>query len=182
MYFPVNDQELLYLIKDGNEAARRMLYTKYEHLIPKLFKDVFHIRQIMFADFKQECLMCLEKAIKTYRTDLKCSFYTFYLLIVRRTIYKLYKKSNLFFQEQHQPYDQEKEQEAYPPESYLLKILYHELDFEGEVERCIFEDCIIRGEKITVFAKKRALDYPFVYKKYKKIKEKAEKILTNYLV
>ncbi|MDE7105824.1 MAG: helix-turn-helix domain-containing protein, partial [Anaeroplasmataceae bacterium] len=101
MYYQANDQELLYLIKDGNQQAYQALYSKYEHLIAKLYKSCSNYRKTVYDDFKQECLMCLEKAIHSYQDKYNCSFYSFFLLLIQRNTSKLLRKNSLFLQEKN---------------------------------------------------------------------------------
>lgn len=181
MYFPAEDNELLYLIKDGNAQAYRMLYKKYEHWIGKIYKGYSQGLSMMFYDFKQECLICLETALQTYKDSYHCSFYTFYTVIVKRNIYRLYRKNNLMFQEKRNVYGIEELYTA-PGKSMLIQILRKELQFDDSIEEELFEQCILYDKKIIEIAQKYNLKYCVAYAKYKKIKEKSEKILTNLLV
>lgn len=181
MYLPADDNELLYLIKDGNPQAYRMLYLKYEHWIGKLYKNYAQGKSMMFYDFKQECLLCLETALHTYSSKFHCSFYSFYALIVRRNIYRLYRKNKLLFQERSNVYGIE-ELYSQPKESKYIPILRKELQLKDALEEELFDQCLLYQKKIGDVAKKYGVKYSIVYTKYKKIKEKSEKILTNLLV
>ncbi|MCI9182967.1 MAG: sigma-70 family RNA polymerase sigma factor [Acholeplasmatales bacterium] len=181
MYYPADDNELLYLIKDGNAQAYRMLYEKYEHWIGKTYRGFSQGLSMMYHDYKQECLLCLEKAIHTYNHNFNCSFFSFYTLIVKRSIYRLHRKNNLFFQEKMNLYGIE---ELYTDkeQSKLIPILKKELQFMDALEEELFNQCILYNKKIIEIANKFGVKYNVAYTKYKKIKEKSEKILTNLLV
>ena len=181
MYYLADDNELLYLIKDGNAQAYRMLYEKYEHWIGKTYRGFSQGLSMMYHDYKQECLLCLEKAIHTYNHNFNCSFFSFYTLIVKRSIYRLHRKNNLFFQEKMNLYGIE---ELYTDkeQSKLIPILKKELQFMDALEEELFNQCILYNKKIIEIANKFGVKYNVAYTKYKKIKEKSEKILTNLLV
>lgn len=75
-----NDQELLDYISEGNEDATNILYNKYEPYIhskaKKLLSSTSNIG-IDLNDLIQEGLIALNEAIKSYKTSLDATFYTF---------------------------------------------------------------------------------------------------------
>lgn len=67
-------------------------------------------------------------------------------------------------------------------QSKLIPILKKELQFMDALEEELFNQCILYNKKIIEIANKFGVKYYVAYTKYKKIKEKSEKILTNLLV
>lgn len=182
MYYPANDNELLYLIKDGNEAAKRALYAKYEHLIAKIYRENYHWKTTVFSDFKQECLMCLEEAIHTFQEKYNVTFLSFVLLLIRRRTSKLFRKSELFLKERNTQYVESEFFLNKGENPFLLKSIIMQMEFEEDIERDLFFNCLLQNIKITQIAQIYGLNYQAVYLKYKKIKDKVEKILTNMKV
>ena len=179
MYQQANDNELLYLIREGNVLAYRVLYKKYEHLIFKFYKENITLNGVILHDFMQEGFMCLEKAIHLYQEKYKCSFYSFFILLLRRNSVKLSRKSNLNLREKCMEYKTENSFVSKNSKSFLMKTVIRELNLSDDLEKDIFYDGILNSVKIADIARKHGRSYQFVYMKYKKIKQKVEKILTN---
>lgn len=179
MYSQANDNELIYLIKEGNQVAYRTLYIKYEHLVGKLYKENLKVKGIVFADFLQECMMCLNQAIYSYRETFNCTFYSYFLVVVRRNYSKLMRKNALYLKEQNTEYKAEDFFNTADSGSFLVDLVIRELKFSNDLEKDLFYECILRNTKVVQIAKKYGENYPTVYTKYKKIKQKIEKILTN---
>ncbi|MDE7263055.1 MAG: hypothetical protein K2N64_00150 [Anaeroplasmataceae bacterium] len=179
MYYPANDNELLYLIKDGNEAAKRTLYSKYEYLIAKIYRESSYWRTTVFSDFKQECLMCLEQAIYSFQEKYKVTFLSYVLLLIRRRVFKLLRKNELFLKERNTQYVEPEFFLTKGENPFLLKSIILQMEFEDELERDLFFNCLLQNVKITQIAQIYGLNYQSVYLKYKKIKDKVENILTN---
>ncbi|MDE7385216.1 MAG: hypothetical protein K2M84_05615 [Anaeroplasmataceae bacterium] len=182
MYQQANDNELIYLIKEGNFLAYRILYKKYEHLIYKIYKKSIEVRGVMLSDFMQEGLMCLEQAIHTYQEKYKCSFYSYFFLLLRRKNLKLFRSDGLKLKESYTDYKKESFFNTNYTKSPIVEIVIRELKFENEIEKDLFYECILNTVKITEIAEKYGMKYAAVYMKYKKIKQKIEKILTNVKV
>ncbi|MDE6047659.1 MAG: sigma-70 family RNA polymerase sigma factor [Anaeroplasmataceae bacterium] len=182
MYQQANDNELIYLIKEGNSLAYQILYKKYEHLIYKIYKKNIEVRGVMLSDFMQEGLMCLEQAIHTYQEKYKCSFYSYFYLILRRNNSKLFRTDGLKLKERYTDYKKESFFNSNHSKSPIVELVIRELKFDGELEKDLFYECILNSVKITEIAKKYGMNYTTVYTKHKKIKQKIEKILTNVKV
>ncbi len=89
----ISDNELIYLIQDNNEAALNLLYKRYYHLIIKTIKE-YKIEPRYWDDYIQEGYMSLGKSLKTYNDTLKCSFYTYFKIILKRDFIRIYEKYN----------------------------------------------------------------------------------------
>lgn len=179
MYYQANDNELIYLIKEGNSLAYRALYKKYEHLIYKIYKNNFEGQGIVASDFMQEGFMCLEKAIWTYQERYNCTFFSYFITILRRNSFRHLKKSSLNLKESFTEYKPESFFNSKSLASSLLHTVIQQLTLDSSLEKDLFYECLLSNVKITQIAKKYNLKYGFVYVKYKKIKQKVEKILTN---
>lgn len=177
MYVPANDYELLYLIRDGNSIAYRVLYEKYLHLIRKMYRENGRIQHFIYQDYQQECLMCLEEALHSYREDRNSTFFSYFVLLVRRKTIKLLRGTQLQFKEQSVEY-QDSMKSTPSKQAFLIKSILHQLNFDS-LEMDLFYECLIYHQPVTKIAEKYALPYQNVYIKYKKIKEKVENILTN---
>lgn len=178
MYLPANDNELLYLIRDGNEVAHRVLYNKYEYLIAKLYKENSRIKHFIYLDYKQECLLCLEKAIQSYQENHNSTFYSYFLLLVRRKTLNLLRKNQLQLKEHTMIYDENQTQVS-PAKPYLIKTIVKQLNLQEPFEYELFYDCLLNHRSIQNVAEKYHLEYHYIYVKYKKMKDKVQKLLTN---
>ena len=63
MYVNHNDYELIYLIKEGNVAAKDFLFKKYTSLIKKMYRDGYYAKRFLMLDFMQEGFLILEKVV-----------------------------------------------------------------------------------------------------------------------
>ena len=89
-----NDNELLYLMREGSIEAEEIIYKKYIFLIHKRI-STFKIQKRYRDDFFQEGLMCLNVAINTYCDMYKKSFNKFFDLILQRKFIALLKKDQM---------------------------------------------------------------------------------------
>lgn len=181
MYIPANDNELLYLIRDGNAIAYRVLYDKYLHLIGKMYKDNGKIHHFIYRDYQQECLMCLEDAIHSYRENYNSTFFSYFVLLVRRRTFKLLRGKQLQLREQNVEY-QDSMTSAPSRKPFMIQTIVHQLNLQEPMEKDLFFECLLQNKPVTQISSKYEISYQRVYAKYKKIKEKVEKILTNGLV
>lgn len=182
MYYQANDNELIYLIKDGNSLAYRTLYKKYEHLIFKIYKDTAFERGVVLNDFMQEGFMCLEQAIWSYQDKYRCTFYSYFLILFKRKSFKLFKKNSLNLKENFTEYKTEVFFNSKSISSSFISALFRQLNLKSDLEKDLFYECLLNNVKITQIAKKYNMKYDSVYGIYKKIKQKVEKILTNDMV
>ncbi len=181
MYYKANDSELIYLIKDGNLVAKRVLYEKYCHLIKKIYYDTSYCRTLIYLDFQQECLMRLEQAIFSYEEGFACSFYTYFTLVIRRLTYKLLRNDALKVKERNVEYTSFESFRDACSESKILRIIGKEFQKEPLEERNILEYCFLRNCSLAAFTRKFELNYFETYPLYKKVQKKLEKILTNFI-
>ncbi len=87
------DEELILLIRNGNEEATEYLLKKYTPLVRKSSRTLYLIGADT-EDLSQEGMIGLFKAIQNYQEDTTASFYTFARLCIDRQIYSAIKASN----------------------------------------------------------------------------------------
>lgn len=97
-YKDINDYELIFLVKENNEDAHDLLYSKYSNLVNKYAYEYYSKNKnigIDIEDLKQEGFYGISLAIKDYDQD-KTLFYTYALLCIRREMERLikYQKRN----------------------------------------------------------------------------------------
>ena len=93
------DEDLIELIRPGNQEATEYLVKKYYPLVIKSTRTLFLIGADD-EDLTQEGLIGLFKAIQSYDCDNSASFYTFAQLCIKRQIYSAIKAFN---REKHTP-------------------------------------------------------------------------------
>ncbi len=93
------DEDIIELIRSGNQEATEYLVKKYYPLVIKSTRTLFLIGADD-EDLTQEGLIGLFKAIQSYDRDNTASFYTFAQLCIKRQIYSAIKAFN---REKHTP-------------------------------------------------------------------------------
>jgi RNA polymerase sporulation-specific sigma factor len=93
------DEELVELIRDGEDFALEFLMNKYKRLVEKKSKSYFLIGAGK-DDLIQEGMIGLFKAIRDYRNDREASFYSFADLCVTRQMISAVKAST---RQKHMP-------------------------------------------------------------------------------
>lgn len=88
MHYHYNDNELLYLINEGNDSALKIMYLKYMPLVRKRISD-FKIGYERYDDFFQEGMMMLDKAIKTFNPYYDKTFNKYFDLILQRKFIRI---------------------------------------------------------------------------------------------
>lgn len=87
------DEELICLIRNGNQDATEYLLKKYSPLVKKSIRALYLIGADT-EDLSQEGMIGLFKAIQNYQADNAASFYTFAKVCIDRQIYTAIKTSN----------------------------------------------------------------------------------------
>lgn len=98
-YNEYTDEDLIKLIRDGDQEATEYLVKKYYPLVIKSTRTLYLIGADE-EDLNQEGLIGLFKAIQSYEPDNSASFFTFAQLCIKRQIYSAIKASN---REKHSP-------------------------------------------------------------------------------
>jgi RNA polymerase sporulation-specific sigma factor len=98
-YISYTDEDLITLIKEGDQEATEYLVKKYYPLVIRSTRTMFLIGADD-EDLTQEGLIGLFKAIQSYDSNNDASFFTFAQLCIKRQIYSAVKASN---REKHSP-------------------------------------------------------------------------------
>lgn len=98
-YKNYNDYELMYLISENNEDAYQTIFEKYQPLVFKeAIKYIFLSKKLGISeeDLIEEGKVGLYKAIEEYNNEVE--FFTFASICIKRSIFKLLKKSSTYKQ------------------------------------------------------------------------------------
>ena len=177
MYINYNDNELIFLLKDGSERAKSILFKKYSILISKMYKEGFYYKRYHYSDFLQEGLIILEKALISYNDDFEHSFYNYFKICFSRRLSRLNHQSDTVLCERGVKY--QNPDSIYIYENNLISIIEKEFEDEDELTKKILQECIIDNCSLKSFCKQYNLNYPNTYYLYRKIRLKLEKMLTN---
>lgn len=89
----MTDDEIIEVIREGNNEAIDFLMNKYRGLVKKETRTMYIIGADA-EDLMQEGMIGLFKAVRDYQPDNKASFCTFAKLCIERQIYNAVKASN----------------------------------------------------------------------------------------
>ncbi|MEG1739392.1 MAG: sigma-70 family RNA polymerase sigma factor [Bacilli bacterium] len=79
-YKDINDNEIIYYVKDNNEEASAILFKKYEPLIVMTAKRLYKYMAnsgLEINDLVQEGMLALNSAIESFSENKDTSFYTY---------------------------------------------------------------------------------------------------------
>lgn len=96
-YKEYNDEELLSYIKEQNEEANELMFTKYKPLIKKIAIEHYNKignKGLEISDLIQEGMIGLSYAISTYSEDKETSFFTYAKTCIERKILSSLKINN----------------------------------------------------------------------------------------
>lgn len=167
-----NDYELIYLIREGNEQALYFFFEKYEKIIKKIICSYIKFNDYRFEDFLQEGRMLLYESIYKYEVSSNTSFFTYFIIILKRRLYKLvgndeYEK--VVFRDMNIDYI---------PHETTIKY-YGRYFFQDKLKIKLFDKCIIGNMKVVDFAKKYKISYYRAYYNYKKAIEELKEIFSE---
>ena len=172
-YKGINDYELIYLIKDGNEYAYEFFIKKYldyiDYLISKYFSYVEYKDDLMEIG-----LNVLYKCIDTYDDSLNVKFNSFYAISFRREINKYISRKKEQIIENSIMDTLYEQATSYRLFGIALKGKYF---FDKSIQILIFEECILKGIRLLDFARQYNLKYSIVYAEYKKMIEILKKVV-----
>lgn len=117
-YENLSDEELITLLRDGDEKITDFLIEKYKDLVRKKAGSMF-ILGADKEDLLQEGMIGLYKAVRDYDSGRDASFYTFADLCVARQIYKAVEAGN---------------RKKHAPLNYYISIYSDEEDSDGNKE------------------------------------------------
>ena len=87
--------ELLYMARMNDETAIRLLMEEVKPQIRYSVREILNsYRPLKYyeEDFMQEAVICVHKAMETFRDDMNCSFSSYLALIVKRRLWALARK------------------------------------------------------------------------------------------
>lgn len=88
-----SDENLILLIREGNQDATEYLLKKYSPLVKKSIRTLYLIGADT-EDLSQEGMIGLFKAIQNYEAGRDATFYTYAKICIDRQIYSAIKASN----------------------------------------------------------------------------------------
>lgn len=94
-YKNYNDYELIYMVRENDEDSSDILLKKYEPIIKKISNEYylkFSKYGYDYEDFLQEAYISFYKAISNYDDKVKCLFYTFVVMCIRRGLISFCRK------------------------------------------------------------------------------------------
>ena len=161
-----NDYEILYLIREGNEVAYNIMFTKYEGYIRKIVSSFYHYGS-KTEDLVQEGRIILSNCILKYNIYMSVSFFSYFTICLRRFVNKEIKKE--YYEDFYQIYDY----------CDLLSDSNMHLgldDYLSEEEKEIYEWCFVMDRNLVQYTYKKGISYSEGMKKYKKLLVKVRKI------
>lgn len=127
MKYNDNDYELIYLIRENNEVAMKVMIEKYSPLIWRVIRNM-RIKSSELDDFYQEGLICLFKAIDTFDDSYNKTFTRYFEMIWRRRVLGLLRSSTL-------DYQRIDDFDSFGMESYVLEEMAFEYNIEVNLEK-----------------------------------------------
>ncbi len=90
-----NLNELLYMIRTGDEYALSVLYQFFRNLSYKIVRESEAGRRIpadILEEIAEDCSLVFPDAMETYREDMSCSFYTYAAVLIRNRMITLMRQ------------------------------------------------------------------------------------------
>lgn len=88
-YKIINDYELLYMVRENDDASRDILFEKYLPIIKSIayeYYQKFKNYGYDYDDFVQEATIAFQKSVINYNESKDVLFYTFTVLCIRRNL------------------------------------------------------------------------------------------------
>lgn len=170
--FKINDNELIFLMRQGSEEASKILYQKYHYLIRK--KSIqFKSSEYKNVDFLQEGQIALIKAASTYDFTKDKTFNKYFELVLERRFISLIRKSNTIAKREVKRLALEEEASIITQEAELdLSLVIGKLSNQ---EMIIYTMRIIERKSVEFICKSLNLEPKQVYNTVSRVKEKIKK-------
>ena len=169
----VNDNELLYLIQEGNEEALELMFLKYEPLIIKKIKS-FKLNNLYFEDYLQEGRLMLHKAIRCYNINSAKTFNRYFDLLLTNRFISILRKTKKEIDESY------KISEALSVDNTKYDEKLEDVDFSqlhlSNMEKEVYKYRFLRNMKITDICQILNVSEKTVYNSIQRIKRKLDKI------
>ncbi len=177
--YEINDYELIYLIREGNEFAEHLIYKKYNAFIYKCIKE-FNVFKCYYDDFYQEGLLAVSQAIETFNMDIECSFYSYLQIIIKRRFVRYFKYSckidipfSSYFEEfNEEPAIYNSKKESIEDDYYELGLRLFTSDLDKMVYRLMYKE----GMTPALISEALNLEIKKVYNTIAKIKNKLQEL------
>lgn len=160
MYIKYNDNELIYLIKEGSDKALELMFDKYEHLITTIVKEAYPYGD-KANDLIQEGRMVLFECIRFFNCSYNISFYTYFYISLKR---KLSREFNNDYYKGYIPFRESK----YGEESYInngILTIYDRLYKDDDLAMLLLNDYFLGNISLSSIAKKYGIDYMILFRK-----------------
>lgn len=167
-----NDYELIYLISEGSEQALDLLYHKYYIYICKRVKT-FKIPNYKKEDLVQEGVNTLFDCIRSFNPQkYKKTFYNYFTFVLERKLYRVINNSTYYSNNVILTESVVKDE----PINYNTYIItkYRDL-LTKDLDKEIFDKCLVEGLSIGAFAKSKGVEYKKIYYRAKCICERLKK-------
>ena len=96
-YKNLNDYELLYMVSENDECAKKMMYDKYKPLIITIAYKYYRLGKklgLEIDDFIQEGYYGLYQALANFSDDKDCLFYTYAIRSISSKMHNLCVRNN----------------------------------------------------------------------------------------
>ena len=168
-YNKINDNELIYLIEEGNEEALEIMFAKYEPLIrSKISKFKFDKENL--DDYLQECRLMLHKAIKLYNPNSPKTFNKYFDLILTNHFLTIIRDNKTTVKVDYLDADEIEDKQNRTNE------LLEEIDFSNlklsAFEKEIYKLRFLRNLKISDICQMLGVEEKRVYNSIQRIKRK----------
>jgi len=176
MFVNYNDYELIYLYNEGENKALNILFKKYEPCIYHIVNDIYKYGD-KSDDLCQEGRIVLFDCIKHYSPEPNVSFYSYFLICLRRRINKLsnsdYYTNTIYLNENINIYSRNIENNS------LLK-LFNSIFKNDKLAMIIWDYHMVRGISIRQIAYDFKIDYFKLFRKKESILSTLKKYI-DYL-
>lgn len=158
-FYLFNDFELIYLVKEHNEKALKILYDKYKIVLYKMMSDK-RIYGTLKEELVQEGLFTLYKCIRAF--DGNQNFYKYFKVSVERMVARAFYnhkiKESVFNEDFFENIVEEDE------------VRYEvEIKFQNELQKIIAKE-IMAGLKLKEISKKYNIHTSKIYYEFRKMK------------
>jgi len=154
VYLFYNDYELLYLINEGETPALKMIFRKYEHLIYTKVLELYPYGD-KSDDLVQEGRIVLFNCIKNYIVDSETSFYTYFLVSLKR---KLGKELSLDYYKPVYSF-RDSADNSYSFEAQIMDKLFYQLYGNDKLAILVYKENIQRGISLLNIAELYKIPY-----------------------
>lgn len=163
MYFyNLNDNELIYYVKEHNNQALKMLITKYMILSKKIIRDM-KFNDLDSEEALSNCNELILKCIRLYNKDFG-SFYSYYVVSLKRVLLKMKEKQKKISTLNEDDYVRNFHQIHEKRNEKIFNYLSRSTEFQKKIANMILE-----GYSVNNISKKLNVPKNKIYYELKKI-------------